>query len=206
MITVFERLLKISMSELIDQNKYDIEYFEFNYRKGLRDELKECFSSDIPYVCVTYDKAIELLKSDSKRSNSFKLKVAWGAQISIEHQLYLINTFFNKNPIFITHYPKHLLGEFYKSSSGEYGLFASLILPYVGEIGSCYTIETNHSAYKLVQHDSDFSRLITDCCNYGNCSVSGFSLKFDSIIKYICCCNSIQESIPYPRSRNIIDC
>lgn len=207
-ISQLEALVKSSVIKSISQIKFDLDYFAFNYRKELKSELNENFSLYNRYSCISYDKAIELLKSDAKKSSNFKRKIAWGVQLSLEHYLYLINTFFNKTPIFIFNYPSHLLSEFYKSSSDKYKSFATLVFPIVGEVGYCFTIENDFTKYTSDHSLSgdDLNRLLEDSCQFGSCGMSGFSLKFDSLIKYICCCNSIAESIPYPRSRNLIDC
>ncbi|MFA6533835.1 MAG: amino acid--tRNA ligase-related protein [Patescibacteria group bacterium] len=168
---------------------------------------------------TTYDEAITILKN-------YDPQIAWGDDISTEHEKMLIKHFGNQ-PLFITRYPDPSwnhgqeieVEKFFNMIPDPQNpgrvLSTDLILPFAGEaVGAAariYDLETlkqrltNSRMFKRLQEKGgtldDFAWYIANLENTGSLPHAGCGFGMSRILQWLRASNNITECVTFPANR-----
>ena len=207
-----ESLIKDIISKLVNEMFYDLDYFVHNYDSNLLSKLAIFLNSDYKIHRIDYSDAILILKEAqlSKKNKLFKANVSYGIKFDQEHEAYLCN-YYDGVPLIILNFPQQNSKPYYKTyindKNEEYILYSSFIFPQIGEIAKCYTINLSYNPF-LTENNENIIQYnwFNDIIKFGQCPISGLSLGFDRLIMYLTGISNICEVVPYPRSKDLIDC
>ena len=187
-----EKLIKFVMKKVLEINSAELEILERDLSK-LQPTLKK------PFVRMTYDEALKILKEKCK------LKVEWGKDLrTIEEekltQLYDV-------PVIVTHYPKQVKA-FYMTEDPHNPKVVQgcdfLAPEGYGEIigGSHREPDIEKVRQRLIDDGEDPSEyeFYLDTRRYGSVPHGGFGLGVERVIRWICGLESIKDAIPFPRT------
>ncbi len=196
-----EEFLKYCIQYALDHNREDIEFLAEHYDKTLIDTLQ--FVLDNKFVRLPYTEGIKILEESGKK---FDFPVYWGADLSSEHERYLVEEYFKK-PVILTDYPKEIKAFYMKQNEdGKTVRAMDVLFPRIGEIigGS--------------ERESDYDKLETrikelgipmkdmwwylDTRKFGTVPHSGFGLGFERICMFVTGMTNIRDVIPFPRTPN----
>lgn len=199
-----EEFLKYCIRYALDHNHEDIEFLAEHYDNTLISTLEFVLNND--FVRLTYTEGIEILEKSGKK---FDFPVYWGADLSSEHERYLVEEYFKK-PVILTDYPKEIKAFYMKQNEdGRTVRAMDVLFPRIGEIigGS--------------EREADFEKLESrikelgipmkdmwwylDTRRYGTVPHSGFGLGFERICMFVTGMTNIRDVIPFPRTPNNAD-
>ena len=110
----------------------DIAFLAEHYDKELVERLK--FVLDKPFKRLTYTEGIEILEAAVKAGRKFEFPIYWGADMSSEHERYLVEEHF-KTPVIVTDYPKEIKSFYMKlNEDGKTVRGMDVLFPKIGEI------------------------------------------------------------------------
>ncbi len=187
-----ERLIKFIVQQVLQQNKAELELLERDVSK-LEPVIKK------PFVQLTYDQALKLLKEKSK------IKVEWGKDLRTTEEDALSKWY--DVPVIVTHYPKQVKAFYMMEDSKNPKVVQGcdfIATEGYGEIigGS----QREHDLEKLKQRllemgeDPREYEFYLDTRKYGSVPHGGFGLGVERLIAWICALDSIKDSIPFPRT------
>ena len=126
----------------------DIAFLAEHYDKELVERLK--FVLDKPFKRLTYTEGIEILEAAVKAGRKFEFPIYWGADMSSEHERYLVEEHF-KTPVIVTDYPKEIKSFYMKlNEDGKTVRGMDVLFPKIGEIIGGSEREADY--YKLKAH------------------------------------------------------
>ncbi len=196
---IAEELIKQVISDVMNECKEELEFFNNFFDKGLIERLKNILNSD--FIKITYTEAVKLLE---KENDKFEYKVEWGTDLQTEHERYLTEKIYKK-PVFVTDYPKEIKAFYMKLNSDEKTVRAvDLLVPGIGEIlGGSQREENLEKLQKRMEElglkEEDYSWYL-DTRRYGSCEHSGFGIGFERLIMYLTGMSNIRDVIPFPRT------
>jgi len=187
-----EQLIKFVLKEVLEENKEELEILK-------RDTKILESSLEIPFVRMTYDDAIKVLKE------KFDLDITWGKDLrTIEEDKLssLYDTF-----IIVTRYPK-VVKAFYMKEDPEN---KDVVLGFdcigpegYGEIIGASERESdlNKLISKLEEQGEDASQyqFYLDTRRYGSVPHSGFGMGVERLISFIVGAQTIKDTIAFPRT------
>ncbi|WP_345718991.1 amino acid--tRNA ligase-related protein, partial [Enterobacteriaceae endosymbiont of Donacia piscatrix] len=150
---------------------------------------------------IEYTEVINILQNSKEK---FLHLIKWGDDLSLEHEKYLTNKYFN-NSVIIFNYPKNIKA-FYMYLNNDDKTVASMdvLLPDIGEIigGSQRENRINFLDKRLkeLKLNKDYYWWYRDLRKYGTVPHSGFGLGFERLLSYITGLNNIKDVIPFPRT------
>ncbi|QJC29756.1 asparagine--tRNA ligase [Enterobacteriaceae endosymbiont of Plateumaris pusilla] len=198
-IDLSEKLLKYLCIKILDNHIDEINFLSKINKINLINKINKIILNK--FIIIDYNKAIKILL---KNKQKFKNKIIWGKDLSIEHEKYLTNNYFDR-PVIVYNYPKEIKA-FYMYLNNDKKTVASMdiLFPDIGEIigGSqrehrINILDNRINELKLNKKDYWWYR---DLRKYGTVIHSGFGLGFERFLSYITGSNNIREIIPFPRT------
>lgn len=198
-----KKMLKYVFKSVLQERHDDLTFFVNRIDKEVISRLEKFIASK--FFQIDYTDAIKVLKQSGQ---TFRNQVAWGIDLSLEHQRYLAEQHF-KAPVVVKNYPKDIKA-FYMRLNDDNKTVAAMdvLVPGIGEIigGSqreerLNKLDTRMDEMGLNQQDYSWYR---DLRRYGTVPHSGFGLGFERLVAYITGVQNIRENIPFPRTpRNV---
>ena len=164
-------------------------------------------------VRMTYTEAVNIL---TRKPHAFENPVAWGHDLSAEHERYLTEQHCH-GPVFLTDYPREIKAFYmYENDDGRTVAAMDLLVPRLGELigGS----QREHRLGRLSQRlrDNLLKRKIADVDasmaeyawyldqnRYGAVPHAGFGLGFERLVMLVSGMANIRDVIPYPRAPDL---
>ena len=180
----------------------DIAFLAEHYDKGLVERLK--FVLDKPFKRLTYTEGIEILEAAVKAGRKFEFPIYWGADMSSEHERYLVEEHF-KTPVIVTDYPKEIKSFYMKlNEDGKTVRGMDVLFPKIGEIIGGSEREADYDKLKARAEemgvpDKDIWWYM-DTRRYGTAPHSGFGLGFERLLLFVTGMTNIRDVIPFPRT------
>ena len=180
----------------------DIAFLAEHYDKELVERLK--FVLDKPFKRLTYTEGIEILEAAVKAGRKFEFPIYWGADMSSEHERYLVEEHF-KTPVIVTDYPKEIKSFYMKlNEDGKTVRGMDVLFPKIGEIIGGSEREADYDKLKARAEemgvpDKDIWWYM-DTRRYGTAPHSGFGLGFERLLLFVTGMNNIRDVIPFPRT------
>lgn len=194
-----EKMIKYVISYLLENCKYELEFFNNFIDKTLLDRLNNIVSND--FGRVTYTEAISILE---KVKDKFEYPVSWGIDLQTEHERYLTEQVFKK-PVFVTDYPAEIKAFYMRLNDDNKTVAAmDLLVPGVGEIigGSQREERLDILVDKMnkLGLDTENYGFYLDLRKYGGTKHAGFGLGFERLIMYVTGMGNIRDVLPFPRT------
>lgn len=180
----------------------DIVFLAEHYDKELVERLK--FVLDKPFKRLTYTEGIEILEAAVKAGRKFEFPIYWGADMSSEHERYLVEEHF-KTPVIVTDYPKEIKSFYMKlNEDGKTVRGMDVLFPKIGEIIGGSEREADYDKLKARAEemgvpDKDIWWYM-DTRRYGTAPHSGFGLGFERLLLFVTGMTNIRDVIPFPRT------
>ena len=180
----------------------DIAFLAGHYDKELVERLK--FVLDKPFKRLTYTEGIEILEAAVKAGRKFEFPIYWGADMSSEHERYLVEEHF-KTPVIVTDYPKEIKSFYMKlNEDGKTVRGMDVLFPKIGEIIGGSEREADYDKLKARAEemgvpDKDIWWYM-DTRRYGTAPHSGFGLGFERLLLFVTGMTNIRDVIPFPRT------
>ncbi|MFP3029128.1 MAG: asparagine--tRNA ligase [Arsenophonus sp.] len=197
-----EKILKYVFKSVLQERHDDLTFFADRIDKNVINRLEKFITSD--FAQIDYTDAIKVLQ---KSKQSFENQVAWGIDLSSEHERYLAEKHF-KAPVVVKNYPKDTKAFYMRLNDDNKTVAAmDILVPGIGEIigGSqreerLNKLDARMKEMELNQEDYSWYR---DLRRYGSVPHAGFGLGFERLCAYVSGVQNIRETIPFPRtSRN----
>ena len=194
-----EEFIKYCVRFALDNARDDIEFLASMYDKELIERLEFVIKND--FVRLSYTEGIKILEESGHK---FEFPVFWGADLSSEHERYLVEEHFKK-PVILTDYPKEIKAFYMKQNDDDKTVRAmDVLFPKIGEIigGS----EREASYDKLLKRIEELGIPMKDMWwyldtrKYGTVPHSGFGLGFERLILFVTGMTNIRDVIPFPRT------
>ena len=189
-----ENMVTYIVKQVLENNKRELDLLE-------RD-LSKLEIIKVPFLRISYDEAIEILKKDGS-------KIEWGDDFGGEDETILSQKY--EKPIFVHRYPLKCKAFYMKPDPQrpEVALCADLLAPegYGEIIGGGQRIDDyNLLANQIKEHNLSRENYewYLDLRRYGSVPHSGFGLGIERTVAWICGLNHIRETIPFPRMLNKI--
>jgi len=164
----------------------------------LRRDVKPLERVKPPFPRISYDEAIEILKSKGFR-------IEWGEDLGADEERALTLEF--DKPVFIIGYPETVKAFYHKNDPKrpEVTLSADLLAPegYGEIIGGGERIENEEELIeKIIRFGLEPKNYewYIDLRRYGSVPHSGFGLGVDRLVMWICGLDHIVHAIPFPRT------
>lgn len=192
MIRVAEDLVAYIVENVLRERKEELQLLK-------RDTKILEKSIETPYPRITYDKAIEILKS-----KGFNIK--WGDDLGADEERALTEEF--EQPFFITHFPKQIKAFYMKLDPNRPDVvlgFDMLAPEGYGEIIGGSEREDDYE--KLLKRIIEFGlnpddyKWYLDLRRYGSVPHSGFGLGVERLVMWIAGIDHIRDATPFPRFR-----
>ncbi len=194
-----EALLKYVFNAVLAERPDDMKFFAERIDKEAISRLEHFVSAD--FAQVDYTEAVEILLASGQK---FENNVAWGVDLSSEHERYLAEKHF-KAPVVVKNYPKDIKAFYMRmNDDGKTVAAMDVLAPGIGEIigGSqreerLDKLDERMLAMGLNKDDYWWYR---DLRRYGTVPHSGFGLGFERLVVYVTGMQNIRDVIPFPRS------
>ncbi len=192
---VAEELVSYAVRKVIEGRSGELELLGRDTEK-LKPSLKT------PYPQITYDEAIERL-----RSKGFKIK--WGDDLGADEERALTHDF--DKPFFVTHFPKKIKAFYMKThpERDDVVLGYDLLAPegYGEIIGGSVREDDYKKLLKRIKEEGlrpeDYDWYL-DLRKYGSVPHSGFGLGIERLVMWVAGLEHIRDAIPFPRWRGRI--
>jgi len=187
-----ESLIKYIVKSVLEKNKAELELLGRDVKK-LNPVVKK------PFVRMTYDEALKILK------DKCKMEVEWGKDLrTIEEDK--ISKLCDV-PLIITNYPKKVKAFYMKEDADNPEVVhgCDFIAPEgYGEIigGSERESDIKEIVKRLKEEGEDPKEyeFYLDTRRYGSVPHGGFGMGVERVIAWICGLDNIKDSIPFPRT------
>ena len=194
-----EKMLKYVFKSVLQERHDDLTFFAERIDKEVISRLEKFIASD--FAQIDYTDAIKVLVQSGK---TFENPVAWGIDLSSEHERYLAEQHF-KAPVVVKNYPKDIKAFYMRLNDDNKTVAAMDVLaPGIGEIigGSqreerLHKLDARMDEMGLNQQDYSWYR---DLRRYGTVPHAGFGLGFERLVAYVTGVQNIRETIPFPRT------
>jgi asparaginyl-tRNA synthetase len=161
---------------------------------------------EAPFAIVSYSDAIEMLQK-AIREDPSKWQypdVAFGVDLSTEHERWLAEVKFNGSCVFVHNYPRRIKSFYMRDNAdGETVDSFDLLVPGIGELigGSQREERLSILEKKMLEFglNLDSYRWYTDLRRYGSVPHSGYGLGFERLVAYVTGVDNIREAIAFPR-------
>ena len=196
---VAEDMIKFVLSDILENFKDEMEFFNAHFDKELIERLTVVINSD--FARVTYTQAVEEL---IKNNDNFEYKVEWGCDLQTEHEKYLTENVYKK-PVFVTDYPKDIKAFYMRQNEdGKTVAAMDLLVMGIGEIiGGSQREERLDLLVKRMQElemNIEDYQWYLDLRKYGTVTHSGFGLGFERLVMYITGMSNIRDVALFPKT------
>jgi len=196
------RFLKFIISDVLDNCRSDIEFFNKRIDNTVLETLEHVVTSD--FVHITYTEAIQVLETAIGTGRSFEFPVFWGCDLQSEHERHLTEHVFRK-PVVVTDYPKQIKAFYMRlNEDGKTVRAMDILTPRIGEIIGGSQREERHdvliSRIREAGLNEDSYRWYLDLRKFGSAPHSGFGLGLERMMMYITGMKNIRDVIPCPRA------
>ncbi|MGV3344857.1 asparagine--tRNA ligase [Enterobacteriaceae bacterium LUAb1] len=194
-----EAMLKYVFKAVLEERADDMAFFAERIDKDAVSRLQHFITAD--FARVDYTDAIDILLHSGQ---SFENQVAWGIDLSSEHERYLAEKHF-KAPVVVKNYPKDIKAFYMRQNDdGKTVAAMDVLAPGIGEIigGSqreerLDMLDVRLNEMGLNKEDYWWYR---DLRRYGTVPHSGFGLGFERLIAYVTGVQNVRDVIPFPRT------
>ncbi|RWR02004.1 asparaginyl-tRNA synthetase [[Pantoea] beijingensis] len=194
-----EAMLKYVFRAVLDERADDMAFFAERVDKEAISRLQRFVTTD--FAQVDYTDAIDILLASGQ---AFENDVAWGIDLSSEHERYLAEKHF-KAPVVVKNYPKDIKAFYMRlNDDGKTVAAMDVLAPGIGEIigGSqreerLDVLDARLDEMGLNKEDYWWYR---DLRRYGTVPHSGFGLGFERLIAYVTGVQNVRDVIPFPRT------
>ncbi len=202
-----EDFIKFCIQWALDNCMEDIQFLNNMFDKELIERLHSVMEKD--FIRLAYTEGVAILEKAVADGHKFEYPVYWGADLSSEHERYLVEDHF-KCPVILTDYPKEIKSFYMKQNEdGKTVRAMDVLFPKIGEIigGS--------------QREEDYEKLSTrakemgvpekdiwwymDTRRFGTAPHSGFGLGFERLLLFVTGMTNIRDVIPFPRTPKSAD-
>lgn len=197
-----EDFIKYCVRWALERCADDIAFLTEHYDKELIERLQ--FVLDKPFKRLTYTEGIEILEDAVKSGRKFEFPIYWGADMSSEHERYLVEEYF-KTPVIVTDYPKEIKSFYMKLNDDNKTVRGmDVLFPKIGEIIGGSERESDYDKLKARAEemgvpDKDIWWYM-DTRRYGTAPHSGFGLGFERLMLFVTGMTNIRDVIPFPRT------
>lgn len=194
-----EDMLKYVVRYILEHCPQEIEFCNEYVDKGLKERLNKIVESH--FARVTYTEAVDIL---SKHNDQFEFKVAWGSDLSTEHERYLTEKVYN-GPVFVTDWPKKIKSFYMRQNDdGKTVAAMDMLVPGVGELVGGSQREERYDRLKrrmeeLYMDESGYWWYM-DLRKYGGTKHAGFGVGFERLVMYLTGVSNIRDVLPFPRT------
>ncbi|CAK9884601.1 MAG: Asparagine--tRNA ligase [Candidatus Erwinia impunctatus] len=194
-----EAMLKYVFQAVLKERVDDMAFFAERVDKEAISRLEKFVNAD--FAQVDYTDAIDILL---KCGETFENPVAWGIDLSSEHERYLAEKHFN-SPVVVKNYPKDIKAFYMRlNDDGKTVAAMDVLAPGIGEIigGSqreerLDVLDARLAEMGLNKEDYWWYR---DLRRYGTVPHSGFGLGFERLIAYVTGVQNVRDVIAFPRT------
>lgn len=194
-----EDLLKYVFTAVLEERADDMAFFQQRVNKDVIARMQAVIDSD--FVRMDYTDAIEILQ---KCGRKFEFPVAWGVDLSSEHERYIAEEHVGA-PVIMQNYPKDIKAFYMRINDDEKTVAAMDVLaPGIGEIigGSqreerLDVFDRRLAEMNLSAEDYAWYR---DLRRYGTVPHAGFGLGFERLVAYVTGVQNVRDVIPFPRT------
>lgn len=197
-----EDFIKHCVRWALDYCADDIAFLQEHFDKELTDRLR--FVLEKPFKRLTYTECISILEAAVASGHKFEFPIYWGADMSSEHERYLVEEHF-RTPVIVTDYPKEIKSFYMKlNDDGKTVRGMDVLFPKIGEIIGGSEREADYE--KLRQRASEMGVpdkdiwWYLDSRRYGTAPHSGFGLGFERLLLFVTGMANIRDVIPFPRT------
>lgn len=187
-----EQLVHEVVSRVIDKREAELSDLGVDV-ESLRNQI------ELPFPRIKYEEAVELVRDNG-------IEMEHGEDFGAPAETYLGSHF--QRPVFIEHFPKDLKPFYMEPVPESDNVYAAdLIAPDgYGEIigGSQRIHDLDLLKERLREEDLplDPYQWYLDIRRYGSVPHSGFGLGVERSLAWICGCDHVRETIPFPRQIN----
>ena len=164
--------------------------------------ITETFTSDRPFVRITYAEAIKTLNATKRLAS----ELSFGDDINKEQEKLLVEHFAN-TPVFVTHYPKKMKPFYMRTNERDPTLVDNfdLLAPFVGEIvgGSLREHRVDVLAESLREQGLASLGVFDEYLQtkkQGGMRMGGFGLGLDRLIQFMLHIQNIRDTCAFPRT------
>lgn len=199
-----EDFLKYLITWALEHCAGDLQFLNDMIDKGLIERLRSVVKKD--FVRLTYTEGIKILEAAVAEGHKFEFPVYWGADLSSEHERYLVEQHFQA-PVILTDYPKEIKAFYMKQNDdGKTVRGMDVLFPRIGEIIGGSEREWDYD--KLATHAKNMGvpvekmQWYMDTRRFGTAPHAGFGLGFERLILFVTGMANIRDVIPFPRTPN----
>ena len=201
LITIQEKLIFSIITQIRENNKKELDFLN-------PDAIKKLEEISIPFEKITYDRAIDNLRSIECRIRDHDGKerlIEWGDDLNLESERELTKN--RSNPIFVTNYPLSIKPFYVKQDllNEKTGLAVDLLAPQgYGEISGGGIREDNlekltNRIRETDLNPNDYSWYL-DLRKYGSVPHGGFGLGLERLLRWILDFDDIKNVTLFPRT------
>ncbi len=197
-----EDFIKYCVQWALDHCKDDIDFLAQHFDKELVDRLNFVLAN--PFKRMTYTEGVEILEKAVKDGRKFEFPIYWGADLSSEHERYLVEEYF-KRPVIVTDYPKEIKSFYMKLNDDDKTVRGmDVLFPKIGEIIGGSEREADYD--KLLARADEMGVpqkdiwWYLDSRRYGTAPHAGFGLGFERLLLFVTGMTNIRDVIPFPRT------
>lgn len=197
-----EDFIKYCVQWALDHCMDDITFLAEHFDAELIERLK--FVLEHPFERLTYTQCIEVLEGAVKAGRKFEFPIYWGADMSSEHERYLVEEHY-KRPVIVTDYPKEIKSFYMKlNEDGKTVRGMDVLFPKIGEIIGGSEREADYEtlrarAAEMHVPEKDIWWYL-DSRRYGTAPHAGFGLGFERLLLFVTGMANIRDVIPFPRT------
>jgi asparaginyl-tRNA synthetase len=187
-----ESLIKHVVSRVLEKNREDLKILE-------RDAAILENVANKPFIRMTYDDALKVLKSKCK------IDIEWGKDLRTIEEDELSKL--HDNFVIVTNYPKIVKAFYMKETEGNPEVVngCDFVAPEChGEIigGSERESDIEKIKARLTEQGEDPEKytFYLDTRRYGSVPHGGFGMGVERLVSWICKLDNIKDAIPFPRT------
>ncbi len=196
-----EDFLKYLIQYALDNCKEDLEFLNNMIDKNLLERLH--FVVDNDFVRLSYTEGVKILEESGEQ---FEYPVYWGADLSSEHERYLVEKHF-KRPVILNDYPTEIKSFYMKQNDDNKTVRAmDVLFPKIGEIIGGSEREADYDKLMKRVQDSGMNAdpiwWYLESRKFGTAPHAGFGLGFERLMLFVTGMTNIRDVIPFPRTPN----
>ncbi|MDR3137980.1 MAG: asparagine--tRNA ligase [Tannerellaceae bacterium] len=197
-----EDFIKYCIQWALDNCADDLRFLNDHYDTELIERLQSVVNDN--FVRLAYTEGISILEQAIADGHKFEFPVFWGADLSAEHERYLVEDHFHR-PVILTDYPKEIKAFYMKlNEDGKTVRAMDVLFPKIGEIigGSQREEDYDKLSARILELDIPTKDIwwYLDTRRFGAAPHSGFGLGFERLLLFVTGMNNIRDVIPFPRT------
>lgn len=201
LITIEENLIYYIIKSIREYNKTEVSFLN-------QDALNNLNKISVPFDRITYDKAIDMLRSKDckiRDNDGISRFIEWGDDLNLDSERELTKDRFN--PLFVVNYPLKIKPFYVKENPDNpiTGLAVDLLAPQgYGEISGGGIREDDYNKLKnnIINSNldpADYSWYM-DLRKYGSVPHGGFGLGLERFVRWLIGFEDIKDIVLFPRT------